>query len=175
MTVGFPLNLVRRPDGTVHPAARGAAWVALAVTLVAGWEGYASKPYIDEIGTGHPETWCFGATAADGSPPPPMSKVFTKAECLSLLQQKLVRIYAPPIEKCINGPIPPHREAALVDAAYNLGAATICRGLVARYLNAGNVKAGCKALLQYVNSAGQFRQGLLNRREDELSYCLRSD
>jgi len=173
MTVGFPLNLVRRPDGTIHPAARGAAWVALAVTLVAGFEGFASKPYVDRVGTGHPITWCDGETAADThGKVPPLNAVFTKAECTAELQDKLTTVYDPAIRKCIHVTLPPHREAALVSAAYNLGPAAICNGAIARNLNAGNVAAGCNALLAYNHAGGRVVAGLTARREQERALCL---
>ena len=166
--------MLRRADGTIHPAARGAAWAAIAVALVAGFEGFARKPYIDWVGRGHPVTWCFGETKADG-PVPPMSKLFTKAECTASLQEKLTNVYDPAVRKCIHVPLPPHREAALVSAAYNLGPWAVCHGPIARNLNAGNIVAGCRAILAYDHARGRRVPGLTKRRVTEYQLCLRND
>jgi len=91
-------SFLQRADGTMHPAARTAAWVLIAVPLVAGFEGYASKPYVDRIGRGHPVTWCYGETKADThGVVPPMNRYFTKAECTAALQDKLINVYDPAI------------------------------------------------------------------------------
>lgn len=151
-----------------------AAWALIATTFVAGWEGFASKPYTDWIGTGHPVTWCYGETKADG-PVPPMDTVFTKEECTAELQQKLTTKYDPAVRACIHVPLPPHREAALVSFAYNLGPAALCNGPVARYLNAGNVTAACNAMLAYNHAGGRVVAGLTNRRQAERKLCLMSN
>ena len=159
---------------TTKNQGRGAAWLTIAVTLVAAWEGYAAHPYVDEIGRGHPITYCYGETAADG-PLPPMNATFSEANCKDRLGEKLTTIYAPAIEKCIHVPMPPHREAALVSAAYNLGPSSICNGQIARRLNAGDVAGGCRALLGYDHAAGKVVKGLQRRRQAEYVMCMRND
>ena len=90
----------RTSRGNVHPAVKvaGAAatigtvtWLAIATPFVGNFEGYASKPYIDWNGSGHPETWCYGETAADGGPVPKMGTLFTKAECEQMLDKEAAR------------------------------------------------------------------------------------
>src|SRR5277367_5114499 len=102
------MSFFRRSDGTVHPAVKAvghsAAWVTLAVTIVASFEGFASRPYIDKVGTGRPITWCYGKTKADG-PVPPMTMVFTKAQCLDELGKDLQN-YDTMVHSCIIAPIP---------------------------------------------------------------------
>ena len=169
-------SFLKQADGTMHPAARTAAWVLIAVPLVAGFEGYASKPYVDRIGRGHPATWCFGETGADTHGViPPMNRYFSKAECTAALQDKLILVYDPAIRKCIHFPMPPHREAALVSAAYNLGPGAVCNGSIARDLNAGRVTVACRTLLAYNRSLGVPRAGLTSRRKEEMTLCLRND
>jgi lysozyme len=171
------LDFLRRSDGTIHPAVKvagaGAAWVAIAVATVGPFEGLALRPYVDHIGTGHPETWCYGETKADG-PPPPYSKVFTKAECQADLGKDLVK-YDAQVHTCIKVALPPHREAALVSFTYNLGVGALCHSAVARNLNAGNVSAGCHAMLAYDHAAGVRVAGLTRRRQAEYQLCMRSD
>ena len=158
---------------TTKNQGRAAAWLTIAVTLVAGFEGYASKPYIDTIGRGHPETWCYGKTAAD-APPPPMTMTFTKAQCQDELGQDLQK-YDDMVHSCIKVPLPPHREAALVSFTYNLGQRALCSGEVARGINAGNVAAGCGAMRSYDHSLGKVVKGLTRRRQSEYELCLRND
>lgn len=177
-------NLFRHPP--THPTAPNkvspakvavgtATWLTIAVTCVAGFEGFAAKPYVDRVGTGHPVTWCYGETPADtGGKAPPITATFTKAQCQQYLATDLVK-YDAAVKKCIHVPLPPHREAALVSAAYNLGPAAVCNGSIARYLNAGNVTAGCNALLAYDHASGRVVEGLVRRRNAERVMCLRSD
>ena len=174
---------LKQSNGTVHPAVKvagagvatsAAAAIAIAVTVIGPLEGYAPKPYVDRIGTGHPITWCFGETKADG-PVPPMNKTFTKAECEVLLERSLTNKYDPEVRKCVHVPMPPHREAAILSFTFNLGAGPICNGPVGRYLNAGNVAAACHAMLAYNHSDGVTRDGLIRRRKLEQGLCLRND
>ena len=151
-----------------------AAWLVIAGPLVANFEGYAKRPYVDTVGTGHPITWCYGETKADG-PVPPLSAIFTKQECTKELEHSLSARYAPAIDRCIRVVLPPHRKAALVSAAYNLGPSAVCNGPIARYINAGNVVAGCNALLAYDHAAGRRLPGLTRRRQAERAMCLRND
>lgn len=157
----------------IHPVTRGGLWLTLAIALVAGFEGFASKPYVDRVGTGQPETWCYGATKADG-PPPPYSKVFTKAQCQTLLGASLLK-YDAQVHSCVKVSLPPHREAALVSFAYNLGSRALCRGAVARRINAGDIAGGCRAMLSYNHARGRILPGLTRRRQAEYKLCLRND
>ena len=159
---------------TKRNAGRSAAWLTICVTLAAGFEGYAAHPYIDRIGTGHPITWCYGETKADG-PVPKMTATFSEAYCKEELAKKLATVYGPAIAKCIHVTMPPHREAAIVDAAYNLGPSAICKGQVARRLNAGDVAGGCAALKGYNHASGRVVAGLTRRRQSEYAFCMRND
>jgi lysozyme len=146
------------------------------VPFIAVQEGFTVHPYIDRIGTGHPETWCFGETGADtGGIVPPLSAVFTKAECTPELQAKLTNIYDAGIRKCTHVSLPPHREAALVSASYNIGVGAVCNGPIVRNLNAGRISLGCNALMLYTHANGKVAKGLVNRRKLEMAMCLRDD
>jgi len=159
---------------TKRNAGRGAAWLTIATILAAGFEGFLVHPYVDRVGTGYPITWCYGETKADG-PVPKMTATFTEAYCKEELAKKLATVYAPAIEKCIHVTMPPHRKAAIVDAAYNLGPAAVCKGAIARNLNVGNIAAGCKALLGYNHANGRVLAGLTRRRQAEYKLCMRND
>jgi lysozyme len=156
-----------------HPA----TWVTVAITIVGGFEGFSSKPYVDTVGTGHPETWCYGETAADG-PPPPYSKVFTKEECQTALGKDLLK-YDAYIQKCtkpeVYAALPPHRHAALVSFVYNLGPGAYCNGSVSKDLNKGDVTGACVAMLAYDHANGRVLAGLTRRRQEEEALCMMED
>jgi len=153
---------------TKRNAGRGAAWLTIAVTLVAGFERFSGTTYRDAVGV---KTICYGQTAADGAD---FSKVYTKAECEQMLGVDLQK-YDAMLRSCIKVPLPPHREAALVSAVYNLGRGAICNGPIAKNLNAGNIAAGCQALHGYNHAHGRVLDGLTRRRETEIKLCLRND
>lgn len=161
------MNWFTRSDGTPH-AGKAAAWAVIAVGLVAGFEGYYGYAYKDPVGV---ETICYGQTSADGAD---FSKVYTEAECKQMLGTDLQK-YDKMVHSCIRVELPPHREAALVSFVYNLGQGALCRGAVARNLNAGNVAAGCRAMLAYDHARGRVLPGLTRRRQAEMKLCLEND
>ena len=61
---------------------------------------------------------------------------------------------------------------AIVVTAYNIGIAAFCGSSMARKFNAGDKSGACDALLLWTKAGGQFRQGLLNRRNEERALCL---
>ena len=169
-------DFLRTSGGTIHPAvkvagagtaATAAAAIAIAVTFVAPFEGYSGKVYRDSVGV---KTICYGQTAADNAD---FSKIYTKAECEQMLGTDLKK-YDVMVHSCIKVPLPPHREAALVSFVYNLGQGALCHSDVARGINAGNVVAGCDAMLAYNHAGGRVLAGLTRRREAERALCLRN-
>lgn len=161
-----------------NPVKATASWAlvaAIAVPLVANFEGYAKKPYVDTVGTGHPITWCYGRTKADG-PVPPMTMTFTKAKCQDELGEDLQK-YDAMVHKCITAPMSPHQEAAFVSFVYNGGQGWLCNpakhtyNTVAKNFNAGNVDAACNAMLAYDRGDGKVLAGLVTRRKQEAALC----
>jgi lysozyme len=154
------------------------AWVGICIACTAGFEGYASKPYVDRVGTGHPITWCYGETGADG-PIPAMGTTFTKAQCSEQLGIQLTKKYDPEIKRCLKPEVydalPPHRHAALVSFTYNVGGGAFCKSSVARNLNSGRPQQACNALMGYTHAGGVVVQGLVNRRRAERELCLMED
>ena len=153
---------------TKRNAGRGAAWLTIATVLVAAFEGYSGHAYRDAVGV---ETICYGQTADDGAN---FSKVYTKTECTQMLGRDLQK-YDNMVHSCIKVPLPPHREAALVSFVYNLGQSALCKGAIARNINAGNIAAGCQAMSGYNHAHGRVLAGLTRRRQVEVQLCLRND
>lgn len=160
-------SILRNHRIVIGGAAAG-AWLAIAIAFVAPFEGYSGHVYRDEVGV---KTICYGQTADDGAD---FSKVYTEAECRDMLGKDLQK-YDQMVHSCIHVPLPPHREAALVSFVYNLGQGALCRGAVARNINAGNITAGCNAMLAYNHAGGRVLAGLTRRREAERAMCLRED
>ena len=148
-------------------AAAAAAGIAVAMPLVAAFEGYYPRAYRDPVGV---KTICYGQTAVDGAD---FSKTYTKAECEKMLGVDLAK-YQAQVRRCVPTVQPPHREAALVSFTYNLGGGALCR-TVGPKIAAGKVAEGCKAMLAYNHAGGRVLAGLTRRRQAEYKLCLRND
>jgi lysozyme len=153
------------------PAGAKSAWLGAALALVAAWEGLYTHAYRDPVGV---VTVCYGVTNYDR--PVKMGDKYTAEECKGMLLEMLPK-YNAMVKKCIPKieEFPSHRHAALVSFTYNVGQGNLCKSSVARHLNAGNVRAGCDALLMWNRAGGRVLKGLDNRRRQEREWCLRSD
>jgi len=141
-----------------------AAALMIATPMVAGHEGMwlVAKP--DRLAHGIP-TVCFGETEGVH-----IGDRYTAKECDAMLAKKLVR-YGNSAAACIHVPVSPKILASFIDLNYNIGEFAFCHSTVVARLNAGNYGGSCDAMRVWTNSAGQFRQGLLNRRLDEIAVC----
>jgi lysozyme len=157
----------------------GAVAATLAALLIGHWEGedpVAKHNSFDPKGI---ITVCDGVTNYDW----PWLKIgmqFTHKQCQDALVN-LIPKYAGPVQKCVPGlyAMPPHRQAALISFAFNLGPKRICDSGISQKLNAGNIAAACEEMTQYIRANGHVLQGLVNRREDpiwgEEPWCMRED
>lgn len=155
-----------QPKTPAKSATRTAAWLAIAVVIVAGFEGLYTHPYRDVVGV---LTVCYGETAADQVD---LKRTYTPQECKDMLARDLPK-YDAEIKKCIHVEMSPNVEAAVVSLAYNVGTAAVCRGSVAHALNDGDVRAACNAFMEYTHAGGRVIQGLVNRRNAERALCLK--
>lgn len=156
-------------------AVGSAGAIAAAVAFTPGWEGMDAVARVDAIGTGHPVTYCYGQTDEFGTVKP--GQRFSKEQCDEKLAASLPK-YLAGIEPCVKVPLPDKTMAALLDAAYNAGAAAVCRSPMVAKMNAGDIRGGCNAFPGwYVRSDGQVRRGLVARRggdgrKGEKQLCL---
>lgn len=145
-----------------------AAWLAICVSCVAGFEGLRTVAYNDPVGI---PTICFGETRNVA-----IGDQRTVDECRQMLGDRLVEFGAQ-VDKCTpDTTLPPYRKAAVTSFAYNVGVRAYCASTLARKLNAGDVQGGCDELLRWVyTTRGGVRikwPGLEKRRAEERAMCL---
>lgn len=143
-----------------------AAGVALAVGLVGGFEGLRHNVYLDPVKV---PTYCYGETKN-----PVWGKRYSTEECNALLEGRLAE-FAAGVEKCIKVEMPPHRWAASISLAYNIGTGAFCRSTYVRRLNAGEGAAACDSMLAFNKAKGRIFPGLERRRRAEVVQCRRED
>lgn len=155
----------------------GAVIIAAAVPFLKGWEGTDLVAKRDMIGTGHPLTYCHGATSVDGAVK--SGQRFTPAQCDTILAKSITK-YLTPLQTCVKS-APVKTMAALLDAAYNAGPSAVCHSPMVAKINAGDIKGGCNAFYSevrhrpngwYIYASGRVVKGLINRRKAERGLCL---
>ncbi|TDE33180.1 lysozyme [Antarcticimicrobium sediminis] len=153
------------------------ATMQVLVPLVVKWEGEhrcVDAPdlhcaYRDIVGN---PTLCFGET--DGVS---MGDRATDAECLRLLKHRLARDFRAGLHRYFSqstrtNRLTPHRDAAYVSLAYNVGIQGTGRSTATRRLNGGDIAGGCAALGWWNKAGGRVVRGLVNRRAQETALCL---
>lgn len=147
-------------------AAATAAMITLACAQIKPWEGLWLTAKVDRIGTGRPVTACYGETVGVK-----LGQKFTKEQCDEMLAKRVPQ-YAADIASCIHVKISDKTRAALVSFAYNVGPAAACGSTAFKQINAGNIRKGCDALMNWTKAQGKFVQGLANRRAAERRLCI---
>lgn len=141
-----------------------AAALALAVGIIAPWEGKSNDPYLDLVKV---PTVCFGETQVE-------MRRYTDAECEAMLIKAADTRYMQPVMKCTPSIADnPHVLAAATSLAYNIGTGAYCKSTVAKRFNAGQIRAGCEGFTAWRFAGGREVKGLLNRRIAERELCLR--
>jgi lysozyme len=108
------------------------------LSLTKSSEGSRLTPYRDPANI---VSWCYGETQG------PHKDRYNEAECASLLENRLAKVYAPKIAACLPE-VADHRInifAALLDASYNAGPAAVCGSPMAHKLRAGDEAGACGA------------------------------
>lgn len=139
-----------------------AAWVAIAVTAVAGFEGIRTVAYRDPVGI---PTICFGETKGVR-----IGDTASLEQCKGLLAIRLEE-FDQAVRRCVTAFMSPSREAALVSFAYNVGTGAFCSSTLVKRLNAGDPNA-CDELLKWNRAKGIPLPGLTKRRQQERELCL---
>ncbi|WP_043700674.1 lysozyme [Tepidimonas taiwanensis] len=153
---------------------------AIAVGLIADFEGYRGRAYDDGVGV---QTVGFGTTQIDGRPVRPGDTV-TPERAVVQLARDADRI-AQELAACI-GPVPLYRHEwdAYVSWAYNVGSAAACRSTLTKKLKATLTPTlspseretlyadACRELLRWTRAGGRELPGLVKRRQAEYTQCI---
>lgn len=140
-----------------------AAWVAIATTCVAGFEGVRTVAYRDPVGI---PTICFGETKGVK-----LGDRATMDECKGMLADSLEEANQG-VTACIKTPINDNQRAALVSFTYNVGTGALCKSTLAHKFNAGDAIGGCNELTKWVYAKGIKLPGLERRRVEERKLCM---
>lgn len=140
----------------------GAGAIALAVPLVAHFEGYVPWVYRDPIGR---LAACYGHDDQTMTP----GKRFTAAECQAMLDEDLLK-HTEAID-CIKRPLTDGQKAAFLSFAFNVGNNAFCGSTLVRKANAGDMAGACAELSRWTLAGGKELPGLVRRRAAERSMC----
>lgn len=140
-----------------------AAWCAIAVTCVSGFEGLRTAAYSDPVGI---PTICFGETKGVR-----LGQRATVDECKGMLADSL-EIANRGVDSCVRTYLPDTRRAALVSMTYNIGVGNFCGSTLVRKLNAGDTRGACDEMSRWNRAKGIVLPGLTKRREAERQMCL---
>lgn len=138
----------------------GSMIISLAIS-----EGYKSVAYQD---SGNVYTIGFGETKGVKQ-----GDVTTPQRALVVLD-KSVNGYAQSIKSCVTEPLHTYEFDALVDAAYNAGAAAVCKSPMVARFNLQDYEGACLAFKNWYirDKKGNVLKGLINRRENEYQTCI---
>lgn len=140
----------------------GAGAIALAVPLVAHFEGYVPWVYRDPIGR---LAACYGHDDQTMTP----GKRFTAAECQAMLDEDLLK-HAAALD-CIKRPLTDGQKTAFLSFAFNVGNNAFCGSTLARKANAGDMAGACAELSRWTLAGGKELPGLVRRRAAERAVC----
>ncbi|MEW5782755.1 MAG: lysozyme [Pseudomonadota bacterium] len=144
---------------------------AIAVGLIAGFEGYRGKAYDDGVGV---QTVGFGSTRRPSGQPVRAGDTVTPERAVVMLANDADRI-ARELAACIGDvPLYKHEWDAYVSWAYNVGAASACRSTLVKRLKQQppDYDGACRELLKWDKAGGRVLPGLKKRREAEYRLCI---
>lgn len=126
--------------------------------------------YLDIVGV---PTVCFGETQGVE-----LGDRFTDRECRRMLERRLSEDYRAGLHRYFTpdtkaNRLTPHRDAAYVSLAYNVGIRAAGKSTATRRLNAGDIAGGCEAISWWNKAGGRRVRGLVNRRGVENGMCMR--
>lgn len=144
---------------------------AVAVPLIAKWEGLRTTAYLDTIASPPIWTVCYGETKGVKQ-----GDSYTPEQCRDMLARE-VREYREGLHRYFVAEtkerrLTPERDAAYTDLAYNAGIRAAGRSTATRRLNAGDIAGGCTALGWWNKAGGRVIRGLVNRRANGIQLCL---
>ena len=151
-----------------------------AIATILAHEGFSDKAIIPV--KGDVPTIGYGTTTRQDGSPVRMGDTTTEPEARRRAVADINNVYATGVKKCLGETLVyQHEFDALVDGAYNLGIAAICKSGMVRNFKMGDYKAGCEYFLKYRFSQGKdcflpenarVCGGIKKRREYEYRLCM---
>ncbi|HDY7398707.1 TPA: lysozyme [Klebsiella pneumoniae] len=132
--------------------------------LIADYEGCRLQPY--QCGAG---VWTDGIGNTRGVVP---GKSITERQAAGNFITNVLRVEAA-LARCVAVSMPQQVYDALVSLAFNVGTGNACGSTMVALLKQGRWREACGQLPRWVYVKGVFNQGLDNRRQREMAWCLR--
>ncbi len=140
---------------------------ALAVPLIADFEGFVPVGYPDPaLGVKLP-TACYGATAGIV-----IGRRYTEQECANMLAADAVK-HGLEIAPCLPADLPIETRAAFTSFGFNVGTGAFCKSTLSRKALAGDLRGACAELSRWTKAGGREMAGLVRRRAAERTLCER--
>ncbi len=139
-----------------------AAGIALAASLLVGFEGVRTVAYRDPVGI---PTVCMGETRGVK-----LGDTYTLAQCKEMAAGRVAE-FADGVEKALTRPVSDKTFAAFVSFSYNLGIGVFQKKIAPLY-NEGRQMSACTKMQEYVYARGVRLPGLVTRRREEVKLCL---
>lgn len=132
--------------------------------LIADYEGCRLQPYQCSAGV-----WTDGIGNTRGVVP---GKTITERQAAGNFITNVLRVEAA-LARCAAVSMPQQVYDALVSLAFNVGTGNACGSTMVALLKQGRWREACGQLPRWVYVKGVFNQGLDNRRQREMAWCLR--
>ncbi len=134
---------------------------ALSMGLIASFEGYSHRAYLDPIGIpticqGHTEGVKIGDTATD-------------EDCKEMTQEDFRKVAAQLDGIVVPAPI----WGAFADFCYNVGVTRCKSSTLYTYLKAGQYRKACDEFPKWIYAHGKPLSGLIRRRQAERDLCMK--
>lgn len=138
--------------------------LAIAVPLIAEFEGFSATPYRDQDGV---YTIGFGQTYdLSGKPITAHTPDATRADAMTHLAV-LASSYLGKVRGMVHVPITDNQAAALCSISYNIGTSALRSSTLMLALNQGRAQEAADAFRAWIYAAGGANAGLRARREKE--------
>lgn len=169
------LNVATATASTNTPIATPMQLSKQGLTLIAQFEGFRPKPYLDAVGV---PTIGYGNTYyLDGRKVKMTDKPISRDEALQLKLDIINKDFAPVVNRLLekeikSGQITQNMFDALISLAYNIGIGNLSKSSVIRHLKAGNKQQAGDAFLMWNKAKGRVLNGLVRRRKREREVFL---
>lgn len=139
--------------------------LAIALPLIARWEGLRLRPYLCSAGVA---TIGIGSTRyLDGRPVRLTDPAITAEHAHILARQQVCGDYLPAVLSLCPGLDTPQRIAAVTSWAYNLGTGALRASTMRKRINAQDWPGAARECLRWDRAAGRQVRGLTIRRQAE--------